>query len=104
MRRILLSTIAVLALASPAIAAETERAITLRLGANNVVQAAIATDVCREFDLSDHTELRDGLSIVDRASYDAIREALRGAYIANAGTDGALEAVDADFCKAVSDR
>jgi hypothetical protein len=111
MKRILLATVATLALAAPAMAdTAIDDAIAALYAANNTVQIAIEGDVChdpQDYDalpFLDSNDFRAMLSGPDLASYDTVRDALGVAYDGTEGTDGDLEAVQAAFCEAVFDR
>ena len=69
------------------------------------VQLAVYLDVCEHDGLIDTTATRDkhlGPRFATR--YDTVRAKLNAAYKATSGTDGAVEQVRADFCKAADNR
>jgi hypothetical protein len=72
-------------------------AVNVAYKANNTVQKAIDASVC-------HRGVGPALSPVDQASYAVVRAALGDAYRESAGTDSAVEQVEADFCYAMGER
>jgi len=128
MKRILFATVAALAFATPAFAAEpygagcwaianavecteTDAAIDVTIAAAvaapTAVREAFTLDVCSEDnlgDLMDHTEARDTLPESLRSTYVMLEKLLAVVYQTVEPTDGELEAVTRDFCDGLTEQ
>jgi len=115
MKRFTSAIVAASLLASPVLAAPAKfaepgslrRSVQIYYAQNNRVQLAVWRDACLHWDqLEENRTARAKLRRkADRIAYDRVAEALGDVYSAEAEpTDGNLQQIQKDFCRAADDR